>query len=120
MQRREVIEQLGHLPAPDPALFGLSGADADWVARRQTPHPPLYDEPLPFDAARVATLARTFVDCIDSPLATIAVSRQRARGEPGWPVVEIATGHDAMISAPAALLAVRLDAARREVCTPES
>jgi hypothetical protein len=41
-------------------------------------------------------------------LPTIEVSRQRVRSEPGWDVVEIATGHDAMISAPSELLRVLL------------
>jgi len=31
------------------------------------------------------------------------------RSEPGWRVVEIATGHDAMVTAPGALLHVLLD-----------
>jgi len=30
----------------------------------------------------------------------IAASRKRARSEPGWRVVGLATGHDPMISAP--------------------
>jgi len=32
--RREAIARLGLLPPPDPAIFGLSGADGEWVARR--------------------------------------------------------------------------------------
>ena len=42
-------------PAPDPAVFGLSGPDYEWVKRRQTPHPGhTYDAPLNFDPVRVA------------------------------------------------------------------
>lgn len=42
------------LPPPDASLFGLSGADRDWVNRRQTAQPfGLYREPLQFDAAAV-------------------------------------------------------------------
>lgn len=108
--RRAAIAQHGVLPPPDPAIFGLAGADRDWVARRQTPQPgAVYDEPLHFDAARVASLPRTFIDCTSPALATIAVSRQRARSEPGWHVVELATGHDAMVSAPEALARILLD-----------
>jgi pimeloyl-ACP methyl ester carboxylesterase len=111
-QRRRAIAQTGTIPAPDPAVFGLSGADHAWVARRQTPHPGgVYDEPLPFDAARVGALPRTFVDCTAPALATIDVSRSRVRSEPGWSVVEIATGHDAMVSAPQALLDALLSVA---------
>ena len=99
----------GVLPPPDPAVFGLAGADADWVVRRQTPQPGLvYDAPLHFDAARVAALPRTFVSCTSPPLATIDASRARARAEGGWNFVELATGHDPMISMPEALLRVLL------------
>ncbi|WP_332738977.1 alpha/beta hydrolase [Hydrogenophaga sp.] len=91
-------------PPPDAALFGLSGADRDWVNRRQTPQPfRLYQQPLDFDADRVAALPRTFIDCIQPALATIAPSRARVRSEPGWNVVEMATGHDPMVSEPVAL-----------------
>lgn len=88
-------------PAPDASIFGLEGADRDWVNRRQTPQPfRLYQQPLEFDAARVACLPRTFIDCTRPALATIAASRVRVRQEPGWQVFELATGHDPMISAP--------------------
>jgi pimeloyl-ACP methyl ester carboxylesterase len=110
-RRRSIAEQ-GLLPPPDPSIFGLSGADRAWVARRQTPQPgALYDAPLQFDADRVAALPRTFIDCTSPPLATIAPMRERVRSEPGWNVVEIATGHDAMISAPKALVDVLLSLA---------
>ncbi|HEY0844586.1 MAG TPA: alpha/beta hydrolase family protein [Noviherbaspirillum sp.] len=104
-QRRQAIAATGAIPPADPALFGLTGDDAQWVARRQRPHPGgVYDDPLHFDAARVERLRRTFIDCTAPALATIAVMRERVRQQPGWQVLEIATGHDAMISAPDELL----------------
>ena len=97
------------MPAPDAAVFGLEGADRDWVNRRQTPQPGgVYRDVLDFDAARVAAQPRTFVDCTAPALATIAVMRERVRREPGWRVVELATGHDPMVSAPQALVEVLL------------
>ncbi|MEP7056976.1 MAG: alpha/beta hydrolase family protein [Caldimonas sp.] len=103
--RRHAIAGHGALPAPDPAIFGLAGADAAWVARRQTPHPgAVYDERLEFDAERIAKLPRTFISCTSPPLAAIDASRDRVRDEPGWNHIELATGHDAMISAPEPLL----------------
>ena len=91
-------------PPPDASVFGLTGADRDWVNRRQTPQPfRLYQEPLHFDAARVAALPRTFIDCTNPPLATIDAARKRVRSEPGWTVLEMATGHDPMVSAPGEL-----------------
>jgi pimeloyl-ACP methyl ester carboxylesterase len=96
-------------PPPDAALFGLSGADRDWVNRRQTPQPfRLYQQPLDFDAQRVAAIPRTFIDCTQPALATIAPSRVRVRSEPGWKVVEMATGHDPMVSEPVALSRILL------------
>ncbi len=96
-------------PPPDAALFGLSGADREWVNRRQTPQPfRLYQQPFDFDAQRVAAIPRTFIDCTQPALATIAPSRVRVRNEPGWNVVEMATGHDPMVSEPAALSQILL------------
>jgi pimeloyl-ACP methyl ester carboxylesterase len=92
------------LPPPDASVYGLSGADRDWVNRRQTPQPfNVYRDPLDFDAARVARVPRLFIDCNRPPLATIAAMRARVRSEPGWQVVELATGHDPMVSAPGLL-----------------
>ena len=108
-QRRSVIAATGAIPPADPALFGLSGADAEWVARRQRPQPGgVYDDPLTFDAGRVASLPRTFIDCTAPALETISTSRRRVREQPGWQVAELATGHDAMVTAPEELLAVLL------------
>jgi len=102
--RRKAIAEHGVIPPPDPAIFGLRGADHAWVQRRMTPHPGgVYDAPLPFDRERVTRWPRSFVDCTSPALATIAVMRRRVRAEPGWHVSEIATGHDVMVSAPQAL-----------------
>ncbi|MDZ4104266.1 MAG: hypothetical protein U1E12_21590, partial [Hydrogenophaga sp.] len=59
-------------------------------------------------AARVDALPRTFIDCTQPALATIAPSRMRVRSEPGWNVVEMATGHDPMVSEPAVLSEILL------------
>jgi pimeloyl-ACP methyl ester carboxylesterase len=115
VQRRRAIAEHGALPAPDPAVYGLTGADAAWVARRQTPHPGApYDTPLAFDADRIAALPRTFISCTAPSLATIDGSRARARALPDWTFIELATGHDPMISAPDQLVGelLRIAAAR--------
>jgi pimeloyl-ACP methyl ester carboxylesterase len=107
--RRKAIAETGAIPPPDPAIFGLAGDDAAWVARRQRPHPGgVYEDPLAFDAARIAALPRTFIDCHAPALETIAAGRQRAQTQPGWRYARIATGHDAMISAPDVLLELLL------------
>jgi len=99
-------------PPPDPSVFGLEGADHEWVKRRQTPHPGhTYEAPLDFDPVRVAQVPRTFINCTQPPLPTIDVIRTRVTDPKFWNgawlagsrVVELATGHDPMISAPQAL-----------------
>lgn len=111
--RRATIAQLGHLPASPPDVFGLQAEDAAWVSRRVTPQPGgCYDEALHFDAERLAALPRSFIDCTDPALPTIDRARRRVREQPGWKLMEIPTGHDAMISAPEALLAHLLALAR--------
>ena len=107
-------------PPPDPEVFGLHGADHDWVKRRQTPHPGnTYQAPLDFDMQRVAAVPRTYVSCTQPALATIDPSRLRARDPKFWDgawlpnskFVEIQTGHDPMISDPHALTKILLDCA---------
>jgi pimeloyl-ACP methyl ester carboxylesterase len=113
-ERRAAIARHGVLAPPPPSAFGLSGADADWVERRQTPQPGgVYDDPLTFDADRWAARPRTFVDCTTPALPTIDPSRQLVRSQPGWELVGLDTGHDPMISAPADLAAVLLAVAER-------
>jgi pimeloyl-ACP methyl ester carboxylesterase len=103
-------------PPPDPSVYGLAGDAYEWLKRRQVPHPGhTYTAALQFDPRRVAGVPRTFVDCTSPPLATIDGSRRRVRdpafwGAP-WHVVEIATGHDPMVSAPDALTRILLDCA---------
>ncbi len=94
---------------PDASVFGLAGEDAAWVNRRQTPQPlGVYLDGQSFDEARLATRPRMFIDCTAPALATIATSRERVRADPSWRVVELATGHDPMVSHPQALTDVLL------------
>ena len=113
------------VPPPDPSVYGLENEAYEWVKRRQTPHPGhTYQAPLQFNPARVATVPRTFIDCTKPPLGTIDVFRRRVRdtmfwngvwaGGAGFRVVELQTGHDAMVSEPRALSKILLD------CTMES
>ncbi len=89
------------LPPPDPADFGLAGADRDWLLRRQVPHPfGPYREPMPFDFARWRALPRAFIDCNQPAYPTIAGSRQRVREQGDWTLIELPTGHCPMVSMP--------------------
>ena len=108
-------------PPPDPEVFGLIDADHAWVKRRQTPHPGnTYQAPLNFDVQRVAAVPRTFVNCTQPALGTIEPSRLRAKDSKFWngawlpnsKIVELKTGHDPMISEPAALTRILQDCVR--------
>ncbi len=95
----------GALPPPDPLVYGIDGADRDWLLRRQVPHPfNQYREPLHFDAARLASVARCYIACTQPAYPTLVVHHQRVRGWPGWQYLEMATGHCPMVSAPDALV----------------
>jgi pimeloyl-ACP methyl ester carboxylesterase len=98
-------------PPPDPSVFGLQAEDHAWVQRRQTPHPGhTYQAPLQFDPQRVAQVRRTFIDCNQPAIATVDAIRSRVRDPRFWDgawvsgagmqVVELATGHDPMVSVP--------------------
>jgi pimeloyl-ACP methyl ester carboxylesterase len=93
------------LPPPDPADFGIGGADRDWLLRRQVPHPfGMYRVPLHYDADALAALPRLFIDCHQPAYPTIDAMRTRVRTLPGWRVVEMATGHCPMVTQPEALV----------------
>lgn len=95
------------LPAPDAAEgFALSAEDAAWLNRRHVPHPfGMYRVPLHYDAALLEPVPRLFVDCNDPAYPTIDSIRQLVRDEPGWQVVEMATGHFPMVTQPDELVA---------------
>lgn len=103
-KRRQAAAETGTftLPPPPTAAFGLApGPDADWVARRLTPHP--------FGSMSTALRLRhppgngrpcTYIACTDPPYMGLAGARALAQEQPGWAWRELATGHDAMVSAP--------------------
>ena len=111
-------------PPPDPSAYGLDGENHAWVKRRQTPHPGhTYQAVLQFDPQRVAAVPRTFVNCVAPALGTIDAIRQRLEDKGLWGgawhsgagarVIELQTGHDPMISAPADLTRILLGCAGR-------
>ena len=105
----------GALPAPDPLDFGVTGAERDWLLRRQVPHPfGPYREALPYDAARLARVPRHYLACTAPPLETVLphharvrslAEDARVRAMAGWRYDELATGHCPMVTAPEALVA---------------
>jgi pimeloyl-ACP methyl ester carboxylesterase len=105
--RRQAAARLGGLaiPPPPPAAFGVPpGPDADWLARRMTPHPlRTMEDRLSLSNPAVGNgLPCTYVACTDPIYPPLDASRRWARGRTGWEWREIAAGHDCMVTAPEA------------------
>ncbi|MFV0473185.1 MAG: alpha/beta fold hydrolase [Pikeienuella sp.] len=106
-ERRRLAEETSGgltLPAPGAAAMGIGdAADAAWIERMMTPHPiRTYETPLEIERAPGAGKPARYVICADPIYPPLAGAWARAR-DLGWPIDEIAAGHDAMVSAPAAL-----------------
>jgi pimeloyl-ACP methyl ester carboxylesterase len=89
------------LPPPSPEAFGVTDPEqAAWLTRRLTPHPmKAYQSTLELEPDITNGVPATYIVCTDPLYAPLASSRERAR-EMGWDIAELATGHDAMVSAP--------------------
>jgi pimeloyl-ACP methyl ester carboxylesterase len=89
------------LPPPPPDAFGVTDAEqAAWLAPRLTPHPlSAFQSPLKLANPVTNGLPATYIVCTDPLYGPLQSSRNRAR-ELGLHVVELATGHDAMVTAP--------------------
>lgn len=98
------------IPVRSLEKLGVTGeADVAWLTPRLTPHPWLsYTQPLRLSGAHERVPA-TFIECTDW-MRAFRHHADRARAS-GWPVLEIATGHEAMVTAPDQLADMLLDIA---------
>lgn len=89
------------LPTPSCDKLGILNADqCEYVQANLTPHPlGTYTSPLNLKRAPGEGFPCTYIPCVDPDYTPLNWSRDRARAY-GWPVIPIATGHDAMVSAP--------------------
>ncbi len=107
--RRKLIAEQGNgvaIPAPPPAAFGIpeDHPGAEWVRRRLTPHPAgTYESPLRLENPVGNGRPRTYIACTAPVYGPLEASRQWVKRQGGWNWREIATGHDAMVTAPAEL-----------------
>lgn len=100
------------LPPPDASVFGLEGADRDWVNRRQTPQPfGVFRSPVRYDEAAWHAMPRTFIDCVNPRLSLLDVSRERVKADPSWAYHAMDIGHDPMVNAPDELTRLLIGAA---------
>ena len=85
-------------------------AERRWMAERLTPQPwKTVADPLRLSTGRGHSLPRTFILC--TRRSSPSRDAERARNEPGWRFRELATGHDAMVTAPRELSDLLLEAA---------
>jgi pimeloyl-ACP methyl ester carboxylesterase len=94
------------------SLFGVHDPEvAAWVEARLTPHPlSTYLDAPPPQTPQSAALPRAFIQCTEpGPIAAhTQLFADRARAA-GWPVAMLATGHEAMLTAPQDLAKLLLD-----------
>lgn len=106
-RRRQATETSGglSLPPPAPESFGVFEAeDTAWLRRRLTPHPfRAYTDPMRLDHPLGNGIPKTYVAVTEPEYAPLAAVRARVRAQSGWLWAEIATGHDAMVTAPEAV-----------------
>ena len=88
------------IPPPPAASFGLSDpAQQAWLAARLTPHPlGTYESPLNLKNKFANGLPAVYISCTDPAYGPLNASKGYAR-KIGIKMVEIKTGHDAMVTA---------------------
>ncbi|MBO0766843.1 MAG: alpha/beta fold hydrolase [Hyphomicrobiaceae bacterium] len=107
--RKKMVAEVGQgilIPPPAPTAFGIPANHlrTDWVKRRLTPHPVgTYESPLRLNHPVGNGKPRTYISCVDPIYAPLEGTRQWVKRQEGWTWQEIATGHDAMVTAPAEL-----------------
>jgi pimeloyl-ACP methyl ester carboxylesterase len=92
----------------DVTLFGVAagGEDEAWLKRRLTPHPlKTWLDPIRLARGGSDGLRRAYVHCVQPvlPMASFGAHYDRLRNGSSWRASTLATGHDAMITAPAAV-----------------
>lgn len=115
--RRAQVDAEGdgwRLPPPvDLTGWGISHEDAGWVRAKLVPQPfATFTQPLRLTHAAGFGGAKTFIACLEAPPAQWRDAMiDRVRAEHDWRYRELATGHDAMITAPDTLTELLLEIA---------
>ena len=87
-------------PPPPIGVLGVSDEDAFWAEPRLTPQPvQTYLQPAGVGPGMEFISEKLYISCTSPALPTLEESKRRI-AEAGWPVAELACGHDAMIAAP--------------------
>lgn len=89
------------IPPPPPAAFGISdAAQAAWIQPKFTPHPfSTFVAPLNLKNKVANGLPAQYITCTDPMYGPLQASRDWVKKN-GMKMVEIKTGHDAMVTVP--------------------
>jgi len=104
---RTVIDGVAVLPVHDASALGVHGDDLVWVQRRLTPHPyASVTTPLHLPDGWNDRIEQVYVRCVTGPDDEPVPYLSRVDESAGWRLFELHSGHDAMIDAPDALVAL--------------
>lgn len=111
--RRLAPDGIAMLAFP-PAMLGIPEDHPlhDWVAERLTPHPlRTWLDPIRLEHGGADGIPRTYVHCTDPAMAQTQFPyiAQMAASDPTWSYAELATGHEAMLTAPDDVARLLLD-----------
>ncbi len=101
-----------------PEEFGVTDEeDLVWVRPRMNAHPlKTKTDPVHISDPRAARIPRTFVYCNDPAVGPFGQFADRVREDESWAYFELATGHDAMITAPEEVADLLLQLADQASC----
>ena len=112
-RRKTAAETSGglSLPAPKPQFYGVTDPDdCAWLERRMTPQPfAAFDQKMHWGGPIGNGLPKVYIDCSEPAFAGFTAMKAHYRSRPDWTFIELATGHDAMVSAPEATAKLLLE-----------
>jgi pimeloyl-ACP methyl ester carboxylesterase len=93
------------IPPPSPEVFGVTDpVDVAWLKRRLTPLPvSCYQEPIRLKHPLGNGLGKTYIACTQPAYRPAATDHQWTKDQTDWRYLELATGHDAMVTSPGQL-----------------
>jgi pimeloyl-ACP methyl ester carboxylesterase len=107
-QRIELAEKTSGgitIPPPSPEVFGVSDpADAEWLRRQLTPLPlNCYQAPIRLKHLLGNGVGKTYIACTNPIYGPAVRTHEWVKSQADWRYLELATGHDAMITSPEGL-----------------
>ncbi len=99
--QREQIRKVGKVEPMSLAMLGVTGSDAQWVARHLVPQPGGTSiQPLRLkNPQALQKIERVYIDC-HSASGTFTQFAAKVRADPSWRFFELPCGHDARVIDP--------------------